>query len=117
MVERQRGGCLTAFLILMLVVNPLTGLYYLFAGSSLSQSLPSLPGWAVPALGVLALVNFVFALAIWNWKKWGVYGFAASSAIVFVINLISLGLLPALTGLVGLGLLAYLLRGVWQFME
>jgi hypothetical protein len=113
----ERGGCLTAFLIFMLILNPLTALYYLFSGSTLRQALPTLPAWAIPTLAILAIANFVFALAIWKWKKWGLYGFAATSLIVFVINLISIGFFPALSGLIGLGLLVFLLRNVWGQME
>lgn len=115
--ERKRGGCLTAFLVLMLILNPLTGLYYLFAGSTVRQSLPSMPGWVIPVLGLFALANFVFALGTWNWKKWGVYGFAASSLVIFVVNVIAIGFVPALLGLVGLVILAFLVRPVWNQME
>jgi hypothetical protein len=115
--ERKRGGCLTAFLILMLIANPLTGLYYLLAGSTVRESLPTLPEWAIPTLGVLALANFAFAIGIWQWKKWGVYGFAGTSLVALVVNAISIGIPAALFGLVGLGLLAYLVRPHWNQME
>lgn len=115
--ERKRGGCLTAFLVLMLIANPLTGLYYLFAGSTVRQALPSMPGWVIPVLALFALANFVFALGMWNWKKWGVYGFAASSLLIFVVNVIAIGFVPALLGLVGLVILAFLVRPVWNQMK
>ncbi len=115
--ERKRGGCLTAFLILMLIANPLTGIYYLLAGSTIRQTFPNFPDWAGPLFGVMALANFVFAIAIWKWKKWGVYGFVASAAVAFLVNVISIGFLGALVGLIGLVILAFLLRPVWNQME
>jgi hypothetical protein len=115
--ERKRGGCLTAFLILMLIGNPLAGLYYLLAGSTVRQSLPTLPEWAIPVLGLLALANFVFAIAIWKWKRWGVYGFVGSSLVAFLVNLIGIGILVALFGLVGVVILAFLLRPIWHQMD
>jgi hypothetical protein len=101
----------------MLIVNPLTGLYYLLAGSTVRQSLPNLPAWAVPVLGLLALANFVFAIAIWKWKKWGMYGFVGSAVVAFLVNLIGIGILGSLFGLVGLAILAFLLRPVWNQMD
>ncbi len=116
-MERKRGGCLTAFLILMMIANPLTALSYLFAGSTISESLPDLPAWVIPVLGLLALANFVFAIAIWNWKKWGVYGFAGSTAVALLVNLISIGILGSLFGLIGIAILTFLLRPVWNQMD
>ena len=117
LTERNRGGCLTVFLVLMLVLNPLTALYYLFSGEALRQAVPSIPTWALLMLAIGGIANFIFALGVWQWKKWGVYGFAGTSLIVFVINLIVIGLGPALFGLVGLGLLVFLLRDHWSHMD
>ena len=115
--ERRRGGCLTAFLILMLIANTLTGLYYLLAGSTVRQSLPTVPAWAIPVLGLFALANFVFAIATWKWKRWGMYGFVGSAVVIFLVNMISVGILAALLGLVGVAILAFLLRPVWSQMD
>lgn len=119
--ERKRGGCLTILLILMLIANPLTGLTYLLAGAAITQVLPNVPQWGIFLLGFLSFANFVFALAIWTWKKWGVYGLAASSLVTFVFNVLTLGLLAGLFNLLALGIeiliLVVLLRPVWNTME
>ena len=115
--EPKRGGCLTAFLVFSLIVNSLTAIYYLVAGASVRQALPSMPSWAIPVLIVLAGVNVIFVVAVWKWKKWGVYGFTAVALIAFVINLMSVGFLGALFGLIGLGILIFLLRNVWSEMD
>jgi hypothetical protein len=115
--ERKRGGCFTLFIVLMLITNPLTGLLYVLAGSIILQALPNVPPWAILLLTALAFVNFVFALAIWKWKKWGVYGFAGSSLVIFVINTLTLGIVGGLLGLVSVALLAFLARPVWNAME
>ena len=112
--EGKRGGCLTAFLVLMLVVNPLTGIYYLLAGGTIREAVPTLPVWTVPLLGVMALANFAFALAAWRWRKWGVYGFAASALVAFVINSTYLGIASAAAGLLGLVILLLLVRPAWS---
>jgi hypothetical protein len=101
----------------MLIMNPLVAIYYFLAGSSVAQAYPSMPTWMVPVLGILSLANFVFAIGIWNWKRWGMYGFAASAGVLFFINALYVNLFTALWGLVGIGLLAYLLRKAWSQME
>ncbi|RPI94448.1 MAG: hypothetical protein EHM40_06515 [Chloroflexi bacterium] len=115
--ERKRGGCLTAFLIAMLIINPLVGLYYLFAGSTLRETLPSLPEWRISVLTILALANFAFAIGIWNWKRWGVFGFAGSALVAFLINAIQFGFVGALSGLIGVVLLAVLVVPIWNQMD
>ena len=112
----QRGGCLTALLIFMFILNPLVGLYYLFWGSTITQTIPTFPVWAIPLFVVLSFANLVFAIAIWQWKKWGMYGFVGSALIAFVVNLMSVGILPAFFGLIGVALLAFLLRNAWSQM-
>ena len=49
-VPAKRGGCLSAFLVLMLIVNPLTAIYYFIAGATIQQNLPNMPGWIIPLL-------------------------------------------------------------------
>jgi hypothetical protein len=116
-VQPKRGGCLTAFLIFMLITNPLVAIFYFISGSSVRQSLPNMPAWTIPMLGIIGIANFVFAIAIWKWKKWGMYGFATSAGITFFINAIGINILTAIWGLVGVALLAFLLRQVWSQME
>lgn len=116
-VKSKRSGCLTAFLILMLIVNPLTGLYYLFAGSTLKQSLPTLPGWFIPVMAVLSILIFATAIGIWKWKRWGVYGFVVTSMAIFAVNTIVIGVFNSSFGLIGVVILLFLIRPVWQQMD
>jgi hypothetical protein len=116
-VQPKRGGCLTAFLILMFITNPLVAIYYFVTGSSVRQALPNMPAWIIPALGIIGIANFIFAIAVWKWKKWGMYGLATTAGITFFINAIGINILTAIWGLVGVALLAFLLRQVWSQME
>jgi hypothetical protein len=53
--EKARGGCLTAFLIVMLILNPLVAIYYLVAGDSLATVVPGFtPGMMI----LFALLGF-----------------------------------------------------------
>lgn len=104
--QKQRHGCLTAFLIVMIVLNSITALAYLVGSQAIQQALPGIPAWALIVLGVVAVFNLVCAIALFNWKKWGFWGFIISSIVTLVINLnIGLGVAQSLSGLIGVAVL------------
>ncbi len=103
---KSRHGCLTAWLVLMIIANSATALMYLLRSDVIRRAFPDAPGWASPVLIVLALFNLVCAIALFQWKKWGFWGFCASSIVALVVNLsIGLGIGPSLVGLIGVALL------------
>ena len=110
-MERSRGGWLTAFLIFMLVASAFTAVIYLFGSAAVKENLPSMPDWAPPVLALFAIAKSVFALAIWRWKKWGMYGFAVSGLATLIVNLVSgVPILSAFLELVAVVILFGLLR-------
>ena len=114
---RSRGGCLTAFLIVMMIVNPLVAIMYLATGSAIQRSLDA-PSWAIPVLGIFCIVNFVAAIALWRWKKWGFYAFVVSSLVALVINImIGLPLYQVVFGPIGVVILYALLHKIWDQLE
>jgi hypothetical protein len=103
---RQRHGCLTAWLVLMIVANSATSLLYLFRSDVIRRNLPNAPAWIFPVLIVAALFNLACAVALFQWKKWGFWGFCASSLVALVVNISSgLGIGTALFGLIGVAIL------------
>ena len=115
--ERKRPGCLTAYLVLMLASASWSAVQYLLQGSTVRQAYPRAPEWFIPVLTVGAFVQIVFALGIWNWQKWAVYGFIGFALVILVVNLwIGLGVVSFL-GLLGLWLLLYPVRPVWHQMD
>lgn len=113
----QRGGCLSAFLIMVMVVNPMVSIVYFLAGDWVAKSNPGMPGWAIPLLALFGLFNAACAVAIWRWKRWGVYGFVASAVVALTVNLAS-GIPPtgAMSGLVGVIILIALVRPIWDHL-
>ena len=100
--EKTRHGCLTAFLILMIIANSATALMYLFGSGVIRQSLPTLPGYVFPVLIVMSIFNLVCTIALFKWKKWGFWGFCVSTVFILVLNLSAgLGIGRSLSGLIG----------------
>jgi uncharacterized membrane protein (DUF2068 family) len=103
---KQRHGCLSAWLVLMIVGNSLVAVANLIATAAAGQNFLNAPRWTSPVLAVGAIVNVIFAYALWHWKKWGFYGFIATAALAFAINLkIGASIIQALLGLAGLAIL------------
>ncbi|MFY0670171.1 MAG: hypothetical protein JXQ95_19220 [Alteromonas stellipolaris] len=116
--NKKRGFWLTAFLILMFVANPFTAFTYFSNPEAIIQVYPSLSEGLLYFMGLLAVLNVVFAIAIWTWRKAGVYGIYASMAIAFLINLyIGIGIVGSLTGLIGVVLIYFTTKNRWQLFS
>ncbi len=84
---KTRHGCLTAWLVLMIIANSATAVIYLIDSAAIKSNLPIAPAWTLPTLAVASLANVVFAVALFYWKKWAFFGFVGTSIIALVINL------------------------------
>ena len=103
---KRRHGCLTAWLVLMIIANAGVAYMYLFGSAAIRQSVPSAPAWAFTALAVAGIVNVVCAIALFQWKKWGFFGFVAMAVLAFAVNLmIGLSIVQALFGFLGVAIL------------
>ena len=106
-VPKQRHGCLTAWLILMIVANSLSAGLYLFAREMLTKSLPgevSTP--MIILLGICAIGNIIFSVMLFQWMKLGFWGFVVTTAAALIINMsIGLSVGQSLFGLVGIAIL------------
>jgi hypothetical protein len=109
---KERHGCVTAWLIFMIVANSIVVITYLFARGMIQKNLPAaIPSWAFIALGLMGIANIIFAAALLKWKKWGFWGFVLTSIIAAGINLeIGTGVLQTLLGLAGVIVLFAILR-------
>lgn len=115
--EKKRGGLLTAWLILMLIANAGTTVFYFLAGSLITTLLPTIPSWAPYVLGVMSLLNFVFTIFLFKWKKWAFFAFCGMAGIALVINIVIGTGISSLFGLLGPVILYLLLRSKWNYLE
>lgn len=113
--SKARGFWLAGYLVLVCLSNPLTIYYYLTSPESVIQLFPRLDQGLLYVLCALSATSILMAVAIWNWKKWGVFGFYAMAAISFVTNLyVGVGFLAALFGLCGALLIYVTTKRRWQ---
>jgi hypothetical protein len=117
MTKRKRGGCLTAWLILIMVGNAFGGIIWLLIGEQ----------YKLKPLEILLLVfiSFAvswFALVVLSWKKWGFYGILAAMVIITALNATSGAplvniLAEVARNLASVAILFALLRPVWKNMN
>jgi hypothetical protein len=97
---RERGGCLTLWLVVATIGN---GLGLLGAIGLIAQSGQS---WISLLSASLGIASFGCVVAIWMWKKWGIYGYGVAMVLSIVVSLVT-GLYYAVAGVIGLTVFAY----------
>ena len=108
-VPTQRHGCLTTYLVFVIIINSALSLTYLLGADWLRRNGPNTPDWAFWALAILGVVNVISAVALLRWRRWGFWAFVASALAGLVIN-ISIGL--GLQGVFGAAFGVAILYGV-----
>lgn len=109
---KQRHGCVTAWLILMIIANSLFAIIYLFASEMITDNLPGdVSTQLIIFLGILGIANVGFAVLILQWKKLGFWGFMVTSIGTLIINInIGIGIGQSVLGLVGIAVLYGILQ-------
>lgn len=123
--NKQRHGCVTAWLILMIVANSLVALMYLLANDMIQENLPEpISDTMLYLLAVVGICNVVFAVFLFKWKKWAFWGYVGSAAAALAINLSAgLGVGQSLAGLLGIAVLYGILQikqdgvSAWENLE
>jgi hypothetical protein len=109
-ILKVRHGCVTTYLILIMLVNSLTSLFYFIYNDTITDNK------IVIVLGLIGVLNVIFAALLFGYKRIGFIGFLISSLVSFGINL-SLGI-PVIKSLIGLcGIIILLLSYKLNKME
>ena len=109
---RKRHGCVTAWLILMIILNSLVAILYLFGSEIVyKNSTSNISETGVLILGIIATGNLIFSVMLLKWKKWAFWGFTATSVITLSINVTNgHGVGTSLIGLIGVVVLYGILQ-------
>jgi hypothetical protein len=112
---KQRHGCVTAWLLMMIIFNSLGVVYNFFANKMIANNLPNNPPpFMFYLLGTIGIANVFFAIQMMQWKKYAFWGFAITACGTLVINLvIGLNIVQALGGIIGI----MILYGVFQIKK
>jgi hypothetical protein len=102
-----RDGTLTSVLLLIQISTVgLMAMIYYSATKLPHPKIMEMAQWFLMGMGAL---NIIFSFGVWFWKRWGIYGLG------------TLGLFSLVMGfpipLFEFGLLAYLIRNHWRYMD
>ena len=126
--KKSRGGCLTAYLILLIIVE-VVGIIGTIRLLSLDKS--SLPPEIASVMNfdpitsyvsiIVSVLGLIAAILIFMWKKWGVYLYVASIVInvvvTFLTNPDTKSVIYSLVGAaIGLGIFYFLIRNVYKHL-
>jgi hypothetical protein len=109
----KRPTFLTVWLILMAIAGVFSLYSYTLGISSITRVFPNIPPWVFFTYNILAVVQLISVVLLWNWKRIGFYLIAAIAIIVAVLNGITLGafgISSAILGLIGVGILYLAMR-------
>lgn len=110
--NRERAGCLSYWLAILVLLNVVGIVSYLTGGNSVFYLPPNPPTWAIGLLIGATVVSAVCAYGVWMWKRWGLYGFVASFIVAMIAHVIIGGNpIAALFTILGLFMLYAMLRG------
>jgi hypothetical protein len=122
--SRERGGCLTVYLLLIVIGSVFSLVSAFSLNATLQQAaaqgiaVPTIPSWYAPASILPVILSLVGAVGTWTWKKWGVYVLAASLVLSAVLAVLAGQIVTGLIALViGGGLLWYVLRNKMAMFE
>jgi hypothetical protein len=111
--NKPRGILLSIALIIMAIHGIIgTVIYYAIR----TQDVLERP-WIITLMIIHSLLNILAAVAIWYWKKWGLYVYTVSTGISIVAGLVSIGMWSVFYMIFPFVILGWLLRTKWKNFE
>ena len=84
--EKRRSGFLTAWLVILIAGNSLAMVTNLLAATAFGQDFQIDSWWVFFVLVFGGILNILFAIALFRWKKWGFFGFIATTVLAFLVS-------------------------------
>ena len=112
---RERGGCLTTWLL----VSGVLAVIALLAILSLGAQTGNLGNGGIITGITIMLAYLIFIYGTWNWKRWGVFGLAVSTVLSNGFQILN-GIRPEtnlLQMVVQLAILYFLVHSRWEQFE
>lgn len=115
-IKKERGGWLTAALLLIIIRNSVVAIWIFTLGKNDGVTTTA---FMTVLLVLVALADVISGLGMWKWKKWGLYLFGISTVAGIALHTIVLGPWVAFHDIVGPAILAYILsvQNKYRFFE
>jgi hypothetical protein len=90
MQNKQRHGCLTAWLIYLIIAYSFSGIFYFFKTEEMSKIAQYKISENMMLIhGSLAILGVIFSIMLLKWIKLGFWGILIISVILFVVQLLN----------------------------
>jgi hypothetical protein len=96
---KDRHGCLTTWLLLMIIANAAYAVLFLLWSNIFDEEL-DMPTWIIYLCVAIYIINIVCAIALFRWKKWGFYVLLSLCTVGFVLSLVVGDIRSAVMGFV-----------------
>jgi hypothetical protein len=114
----ERGSCLIAWLILLLIVLGLGSIIYFFVGVVMVRNNADNQGFFAITLAVALSIGAAGASTLLSRRRYGFWMLAGAFAFAALLQLLGGGRYElALAGLVNIGVIWWLLRPVWNKLD
>ncbi len=84
--RKSRHGCLTAYLLFLIVTNGLSAIFLLLSLSKTNNPDGHPIGWKLVFIGLFSL-GLIGSLALWRWQRWGFWLYLFCTFIWLAIDL------------------------------
>jgi hypothetical protein len=115
--QKKRHGCLTAWLIIIIIFNAIGVLGSALAaaiGSSFAGLDINVPVWSSILSIILAIAAIVCAIGLFMWKKWGFWGLIGIEAVNVIVSIIGGDVFTIVFSIIGAVIAIAILYGVLQ---
>ena len=107
----ERGFWLS-FVLILIMIHSILSIWFVYNAKQASDATST--QWLIGGLVLVAIAKFIAAIAIWNWKKWGLYMFAISVVVSVIIGLLLTGTwLIVFNEVLPLAILGWFIRDKW----
>ncbi len=114
----ERGGCLVAWLILLLIVLGLGSILYFYVGVVMVRSSADNQGFFAITLAVAFSIGAAGAATLLSRRRYGFWMLAGAFAFAALLQLLgALRIELALAGLVNIGVIWWLLKPMWHRLD
>lgn len=85
--RKKRYQLLTVFLWWLVAGNAISAVLSPFALANIRRpSIPDFPDCVAWPFSLFSALNLVFLAALFRWKRWGIFGYAISTAAIYALN-------------------------------
>jgi hypothetical protein len=113
---RERGIWLSIWLIIIMLYGIGVAVFIYVAANQ--PDAPSSFPWYITALVISVMAKLSGAIAIWNWRRWGLFLYTGGVVLAVIVGLVLTGLLSLVfVYIIPLAILGWLLKDKYSYFQ